>query len=217
MPRDRIIWVVRHAEREDNVNPNWQSLPEARGLNNDNPMLSARGRKQARECAARFRDVNIDHLFASPFDRTMETASIIAEEKELLVKPEAGLCEVLTECNNPPGFWSTKRLKRKFIWVDADYVPVYEKGTLPDELVGDHSCMPRIRRTVDHITNNYEGDLLLVSHGAPIAALHQLWGTNFTYVGQATVSKFIQSGDNIHVIFSSDATHLSEKSNLRHF
>ncbi|PIO70699.1 hypothetical protein TELCIR_07438, partial [Teladorsagia circumcincta] len=76
----------RKGEEEDNVNPDWQRLPEAKGLKIDNPMLSARGRKQARECAARFRDVNIAHIFASPFDRTMETASIIAECKDLLVK-----------------------------------------------------------------------------------------------------------------------------------
>uniref|UniRef100_A0A0N4X9W2 Pyridoxal-phosphate dependent enzyme n=1 Tax=Haemonchus placei TaxID=6290 RepID=A0A0N4X9W2_HAEPC len=93
----------------------------------DNPMLSGRGRKQARECAERLVDVNIAHIFASPFDRTMETAAIIAEGRDLLIKPEAGLCEVLTECGKPPGFWSTKRLKRKFNWVDSEYEPVYEK------------------------------------------------------------------------------------------
>uniref|UniRef100_A0A7I4YWL7 Histidine phosphatase family protein n=1 Tax=Haemonchus contortus TaxID=6289 RepID=A0A7I4YWL7_HAECO len=213
----RVIWVVRHAEREDNVNPDWQDLAEAKGLRWDNPMLSGRGRKQARECAERLVDVNIAHIFASPFDRTMETAAIIAEGRDLLIKPEAGLCEVLTECGRPPGFWSTKRLKRKFIWVDSEYEPVYEKSTLPDELLGDHSCMSRVSRTVDHITNNYDGDLLLVSHGAPIASLHQIWGTNFTYVSQASISKFVQSGGRIRVEFSSDTSHLSDKSILRVF
>ncbi|PIO77001.1 phosphoglycerate mutase family protein [Teladorsagia circumcincta] len=145
----KIVYItinvdISPARGEDNVNPDWQRLPEAKGLKIDNPMLSARGRKQARECAARFRDVNIAHIFASPFDRTMETASIIAECKDLLVKPEAGLGEVLTECSNPPGFWSTKRLKRKFIWVDADYEPVYEKVLRFDPV--ENGCCTTLHR-----------------------------------------------------------------------
>ncbi|VDK21344.1 unnamed protein product [Anisakis simplex] len=40
------IWVVRHAEREDNVNKTWrQSSYVRRGLAKDNSPLSMRGRR----------------------------------------------------------------------------------------------------------------------------------------------------------------------------
>ncbi|RCN24438.1 hypothetical protein ANCCAN_29865 [Ancylostoma caninum] len=57
----------------------------------------------------------------------MQTASIIAANKGLLVKPEAGLCEALHHCDNPPGFWETTKLKGKFPLVDCKYVPVFTK------------------------------------------------------------------------------------------
>ncbi|KAK6056257.1 phosphoglycerate mutase family protein [Cooperia oncophora] len=163
----------------------------------------------------RFQDIKLDHVFASPFDSTIETASIIVANKDTLVKPEPGLCEVLCNCENPPGFQSTSRLKKKYPLVDQDYEPVYAKETLPEENRGNRSCLRRLRRTLRSITSDYDGDLLIVSHAAPIAAIHEICGFNFTYVGQATVTKFIESEDKIRLVFTADASHLSDKSNLR--
>ncbi|ETN75513.1 phosphoglycerate mutase family protein [Necator americanus] len=189
MSYPRTIWVVRHAEREDNINRKWRSLPGADGLASDNSMLSERGRTQAKECAVRFSKVNLNHVFASPYDRTIETASIIVGDKGLLVKPEPGLCEGLYMCENPPGFWEPEKLKKKFPLVDTDYISVFSKVA---------------------------GDLMLVSHGAPIGAIHEIWMGDFKYVGQATVTKFVEvDKGKIRMEFSSDASHLSDKRNLR--
>ncbi|KAK5970761.1 Alpha-ribazole phosphatase [Trichostrongylus colubriformis] len=224
-PPLRTIWVVRHAEREDNINRGWKKLPGGSELTSDNSMLSERGRTQAKECATRqvtvriprrFSKTDIAHVFASPFDRTIETASIIVANKNLSVKPEPGLCEALYLCHNPPGFWDADKLKEKFPLVDTDYVPVYSKHTLPKEGFGDDACIPRVRNTLNRITEKYDGDLLLVSHGAPIGAIHEIWGKDFTYVGQATVTKFVEvQKGKFRMEFSSDASHLSDKSNLR--
>ncbi|KAE9421250.1 hypothetical protein Angca_001106, partial [Angiostrongylus cantonensis] len=218
----RAIWVVRHAEREDNINKNWRSLPGASSLASDNSMLSERGRSQAKECAERFRNENIAHVFASPFDRTIETASIIVAGKNLLIKPEPGLCEALYLCEKPVGFWETNNLKEKYPLVDTDYIPVYSKHTLPKEGFGDDACLPRVRNTLNRLTEKYDGtstisgDLLLVSHGAPIGAIHEIWNGDFKYVGQATVSKFVEvNSGKFRMEFSSDASHLSDKRNLR--
>ncbi|WKX92729.1 hypothetical protein Q1695_010622 [Nippostrongylus brasiliensis] len=212
----RTVWVVRHAEREDNINRNWRKEPGASGLASDNSLLSERGRSQAKECATRFRKINIAHVFASPFDRTIETASIIVADKNLLVKPEPGLCEALYLCEKPPGFWEPEKLKEKFPLVDTDYIPVYSKHTMPKEGFGDDACVPRVRNTLNRITEKYDGDLLLVSHGAPIGAIHEVWNNDFTYVGQATVSKFVEvRKGKFQLEFSSDASHLSDKRNLR--
>lgn len=45
------IWLVRHAEREDDINRYWQTNANPNGLKRENPPLSARGRVQAEELA----------------------------------------------------------------------------------------------------------------------------------------------------------------------
>jgi broad specificity phosphatase PhoE len=50
----RVLWVVRHAEREDNINANWQRNKNPFGLKADNSPLSTRGREQATELAKQF-------------------------------------------------------------------------------------------------------------------------------------------------------------------
>lgn len=58
--------------------------------------------------------------------------------------------------------------------------------------------------------------MLLVSHGAPIGAIHEIFYGKWKYVGQATVSKFVQTKDGKFLKeLSSDDSHLSDKSNLR--
>ena len=49
----RTIWLVRHAEREDTINHEWQKNANPNGLKRDNTPLSARGRAQAEELAKR--------------------------------------------------------------------------------------------------------------------------------------------------------------------
>lgn len=46
----RRIYVVRHAEREDNVNDRWQQ--KYPGYRTDNPPLSDRGRSQCEDMRA---------------------------------------------------------------------------------------------------------------------------------------------------------------------
>ncbi|CAI4222520.1 unnamed protein product [Auanema sp. JU1783] len=216
MKYPRNIWVVRHAEREDNINNRWNRLPEAEGLARDNSQLSKRGCTQASECSKRFQKINIDHVFASPFDRTIHTASVIVGDKNLKVKPEPGLCEALYLCEKPASFWATEDLRKKFHLVDEDYIPVFSKHTMPKEGMGDDACVPRLRTTLNRLTEKYEGDLLLVGHGASIGAIHEVLMGDFKYVGQATVSKFTESAPGkFSMDYSSDSSHLSDKNNLR--
>lgn len=58
--------------------------------------------------------------------------------------------------------------------------------------------------------------MLLVSHGAPVGAIHEIFSGKWKYVGQATVSKFVQAENGKFIKeFSGDDSHLSDKSNLR--
>ncbi|CAJ0606631.1 unnamed protein product [Cylicocyclus nassatus] len=212
----RIVWVVRHAEREDNVNENWETLAAARGLKSDNTMLSERGRQQAKECSKRFQNIKLSNVFASPYDRTIETACIIVKDQGLQVKPEPGLCESLHHCEDPPSFWESDKLRLKYPLVDSDYAPIYPRRHLPKAEFGDQACTPRIRYTITQLTEKYTGDLLFVSHGPPIACIHEVWHNRYFYVGQATISKFVEiEKRKFRLDFSGDCRHLSDRTNLR--
>jgi len=60
----------------------------------ENVFLSDEGREQARHLAERLADDKIHAIYASPLDRTMETASIIAKPHKLTPIPKDGLREI---------------------------------------------------------------------------------------------------------------------------
>lgn len=62
---DHSIWICRHGNRIDFVDPSWKG---------SDPYLSPDGIIQAKETGKRLKDENIQHIFASPFFRTVETA-----------------------------------------------------------------------------------------------------------------------------------------------
>ncbi len=59
-----------------------------------NVALSDEGRRQAAALAARLKSVKLSAIYASPLDRTMETASILAAPHRLEVQPRDGLREI---------------------------------------------------------------------------------------------------------------------------
>lgn len=77
------LWVVRHCDREDSNNPIWfvNDISNPNRLAYDNTPLSMQGRRQGVLLRERFSSIKLDHIFASPFERTMETASLIAEKQ----------------------------------------------------------------------------------------------------------------------------------------
>lgn len=65
------VYLVRHG----------QSVDAAGGLHQrDNSPLSEKGLIQARQLAERFKEIEIDHIIASPIPRAKQTAEIIADE-----------------------------------------------------------------------------------------------------------------------------------------
>ncbi|KAL3102141.1 hypothetical protein niasHS_003550 [Heterodera schachtii] len=215
----KTLWIVRHAEREDNINENWQKNANPQKLKSDNSPLSSRGIKQATELAERFSNVQIDHIFASPFERTVQTATFLISQRKIPIKVELGLAEALYLCESPPGFEESAELRRRFPLVDSEYRSIFEKP-LPREGFGDDSCIPRIRQTLEEILRRYNEatSIVFVSHGSPIGALHEVLVGGWNYVGQATVSKFVETGDGTGKFrqeFTDDSSHLSDQDNLR--
>ena len=111
----RTVWLVRHGNRLDFVDPTW---PDTAEEPHDCP-LSPDGVIQAQETGRRLAREPIDHVVASPFRRATETAGHIAEALGLPVKIEHGLCEMLL----------------------SKWFPVQPLLRSPEQLVGDY---PRI-------------------------------------------------------------------------
>jgi probable phosphoglycerate mutase len=81
-----LLLLVRHGQSLGNI--------EGRIQGSDDP-LTEFGRLQARTVAARLAERNdITHLYASPLDRAMETASIIGAAVGQTPVPIAGLAEI---------------------------------------------------------------------------------------------------------------------------
>ncbi|TMS36125.1 hypothetical protein L596_003373 [Steinernema carpocapsae] len=209
----RVLWVIRHAEREDNINRRWR---EQSDLLSDNSPLSKRGCVQAQELAKRFENVDLDHVFSSPFDRTIDTVSRLVGSRDININVEPGLCEALYLCERPPGFESLEKIKSKYPLVNEDYQPIVGPK-MPKEGYGDDACVPRLRTTLSGILDRCKsGSILLMGHGASVGAIHEVLTGDFKYVGQATVTKLVEkSPGQFHLEFSGDSSHLSDRSNLR--
>uniref|UniRef100_A0A0M3IMV6 Histidine phosphatase family protein n=1 Tax=Ascaris lumbricoides TaxID=6252 RepID=A0A0M3IMV6_ASCLU len=147
-------WVVRHAEREDNISSAWRRNSS---LKSDNSPLSKRGQGQADEISKRFEDVELDHVIVSPFDRCLETATRILRNRNIPIKVEPGLVEALYLCEDPPGYESLEILKQKYPLVDTSYNSVMP-WKLPREGYGDDACTPRVQKTLEGLAEKFPGN-----------------------------------------------------------
>jgi len=196
----RSVWIVRHGERVDNVNPSWR-LTAPRGAWDD-PILTQRGHQQAREVGIQLAKANepIDYVFCSPFTRTIQTATGILDPIEasgsklyhkigvpqIFVEP--GFCESLHVCQPTPGHLNVKELSELFPRVDANYKHYHTKHYSETTSM---CCQRRITDTLNYILHNYLGNILVVSHESPIAACHVALSGKNIYVGQCTISRYV--------------------------
>lgn len=181
------------------------------------------GRQQAKELAERLRNEPIQHIISSPFIRCVETASIVSSARQtpLPINIEPGICEVLYDY--PPGYLSISELHRLFPLVTDDYEPVLVPNKW--EPTSAH-CVPRVtealRRLQYRFTSSSTGgapfSLLLVTHGAPIAAIVSSIDSSISpRVGIASLSLIVRYGDERRwrIGLMGCFEHITDRSNLR--
>ena len=83
----RTVWLVRHGNRQDFVDRSWRET----AARPHDPPLSADGREQARETGRFLAGEPIDHLFASPFLRAVETAARRAAGERIAIPANRSL------------------------------------------------------------------------------------------------------------------------------
>lgn len=202
---NRTIWIARHGNRLDFVNPDWFNTAERPY----DPPLSEDGFIQAQELARRLKPEKISHIFCSPFLRTVQTASCIAEMLDLPLKIEAGLSEWLNPewMRDKPETLPLKVLQEHFPRLDLSYtshvVPEYpETAEELKERTG------RIARTlVEQLTE----DILFVGHGASVCGTTQGLVSGNPYVNASLCSlvKLVGHNGNWHMKLNGDTSHLS--------
>ncbi|KAF8360284.1 hypothetical protein PRIPAC_87207 [Pristionchus pacificus] len=213
--KERFIYTVRHGERMDNVDKTWKMSRKEKGEIWDDPPLTDRGLKQASETGEYLSSLPITAVFVSPFTRTIQTATQILNQfnspPPMYIEP--GLAESLNACMDPPGIPSKEQMRKLSPYINFSYTPVYSLP-LPRENGGDVGCYARVATTIQSILDNTSGNILIVSHGSPIASSHLYLFSRWAYVGQCTVST-IAYRKGVYVPLSiGDSSHLSNQSNL---
>ncbi len=159
----QIIWIARHANRLDFVNPDWFLTAERRY----DPPLSEDGFVQAQQLAHRLKKEKIAHIFASPFLRTVQTANAVAEVLDLPINLETGLSEWLNPAwmTEEPKRLSTPALKELFPRIDTSYTPrIAAKYPETHQQVRARSGQTARCLAIEFSPEN----ILLVAHGASV-------------------------------------------------
>ena len=157
MDGQQTVWIIRHGNRIDFVDPTWREK-----FGHD-PHLSPNGVQQARATGRRLIGEGIRHVFASPFLRAVETAYHVADALDLDVKVEGGLSEWMkTEWfPQPPALLSVDELAAKFGRIDTTYRPI---ATAVHGESGEEATA-RAAETARTLADTHDGDILLVGHG----------------------------------------------------
>jgi len=194
-----------------------QKKKEYHSYKYDNSPLSDRGIVQGKELEQWFADKEVAHIFVSPFDRTIQTANYMIGDRKIPMKPEAAFIEVLYLCEDPPGVRPKKDLVKDFPLLDVNYKPIIDpwNPSFKHEIGGDDGCFDRCRTAIKKILEEYEGNIVIVSHAAIIRGILKALIGRATYVGQATVSIIVEENNKYSPVVISSAEHLSDKSNLR--
>lgn len=161
----RRIFLARHGNRQDFVDPTWPS----RADEPYDPPLSADGVEQARRLGLRLQREGIDAIVASPFLRTVQTAHHANEALGLPIYLEPGFGEFL----HPKTFERVPRL-RALGELRGDY-PTLADGYVPTWAQRYPETHPelvdRAQRTLEGLLDKLPGTLLVVSHAASVCAM----------------------------------------------
>jgi broad specificity phosphatase PhoE len=201
-----VVWAVRHGQRADSVDPDWEANAERL----HDPQLTELGRWAAWRVGHRFSEYGppIDAVYASPFLRTVETAAEICREidAEFVLEPGLG------EHRNPDWFDSEPetipqaQLADQFETLRLDYEP-YLRPEFPES---HDEATRRVGETTRHIAATTDGTVLLVGHGLTIGGIVQglVGSADAAHAPLCGLTRLERDGDHWHFDFSGDTTHL---------
>ena len=176
-PRPTLVLLVRHGQTPTTGS----TLPgRAKGLH-----LAEAGQSQAEAAAARIAALkDVAAVYASPLERTRETARPIAASRGLKVQIERGLLE----CDF--GAWTGSKLKDLMKLPEWQTVQRYPSGFRFPDGESFAEMQTRIVGALGRLVARHPGETIVaVSHADPIkAALAQALGTHLDLFQRIIVS-----------------------------
>lgn len=201
----QTLWIARHANRQDFVDPDWPKTAEQPY----NPGLSPDGREQARKLAQRLAGTGIGRIIASPFLRTVQTAHAVAEALDRSVHLEPGIGEWLNAEWFPerPTILASDVLADRFDRVTLDHPPCLQPS-FPET---HEAMLERMKRAARCLLRRYDGaELLLVGHGATAQGvlLGLVDAVEDTTCSLASVTRLVHRNGAWQVAMHNDTAHL---------
>jgi len=203
-----VVWAVRHGQRQDSVDPNW----EANAERIHDPPLTELGRWAAWRVGRRLAttDSTFDAVFASPFLRAVETADEICREldREFVLEPGLGEHRNAEWFDSEPETVDIDDLAAQFGTVRLDHDP-FVSPSFPES---HEESMGRIGETTRKIVEAVDGTVLLVGHGATIGGV--VGGLVGSPAGADAplcgLTRLGRDGEEWELAFSGDTSHLAE-------
>jgi len=203
--KETIVYTVRHGERLDHIDEKWITTSKRPF----DPPLSSRGFRQAKEVGEKLLkdSVDINVIYCSPFQRTLQTASEIAQVLKKRIKIEQGLAESIRK--EAVAKWEEKEktkwpllkllteeeIKKEFPLVDFDHKSTAQTN-FPEE---EQDLYERVVQLVRTLSSKHGGQsILLVSHQTPVEYLaFELAAGNAQdkYVSYCCLSKAVKKED----------------------
>ena len=175
----------------------------------DDPHLSEDSIIQAKEIGLRLKGEGLQHIFTSPFLRTIETAHHIAEARDLPIKIEHGASEWLNAEWFPerPVHIPLDALRRRFPRIDGKY----ESVVMPPYPEGAEEAFARAGEASLILADTFSGDLLIIGHG------HSVTGMARGFMGAAcqiscglcALVKVVRQDGRTTLELNGDVSHLS--------
>lgn len=152
-----IFLLIRHGETDNNKKMHLSGRsPDVH--------INKKGFQQAQLVADSLSEAPIKAIYASPLDRTLESAQLLAEALELEVIPIPGLIE--TDCGEWQGK-SLKRMRRQKIWKSVQHQPSLFHFPGGESIA---ECQHRMVQTLETLRLQYSDQDLVAcySHADPI-------------------------------------------------
>ena len=171
------VLLIRHGENE------WSQSHKLAGRT-PNIHLNEYGRQQAQALGQRLAKVELSVIYASPLERTMETAEAVARHHKLEVKPRPGILEV------DYGKWTgkaIKKLSKKKSWFRIQFYPS-GAGFPGGETM--YAMQARFVQEINSLVAEHAGETIaIVGHADLIkAAVAHYLGIHFDLFQRITIS-----------------------------
>lgn len=171
------ILLIRHGENE------WTKKHKLAGRTPD-VHLNGQGQEQAEALGKRLSTTPLNAIYASPLERTMETAQVIAGHHNLTVIPQKELLEV------DYGKWTGKAIKkltRKKKWRTIQHQPTWAKFPGGETMLGMQTRM--VEQINKLVKQHPDQTIAVVGHADLIkAAVAHYLGLHFDLFQRIVIS-----------------------------